>query len=91
MHRSILLAAVAALSISSAASAQTGSTSVAPPPPSLNGQPPAIEIPRQPTPIPPLRGPVAGVEPRPGTVFDCERLAAARQPLPLDCRRSFGK
>ena len=59
-----------------------------PPPPSMNGQPPAMEIPRQPTPNPPLSSPLAGVDQRPATVFDCERLARLRQPLPLDCRSS---
>jgi len=88
MYRSLILAACAAV-FAPAAWAQTtvSPNTVPPPPPSLNGHPPALEIPRQPQPIPPPpASPLAAVDQRALTVFDCERLERARQPMPLDCR-----
>jgi hypothetical protein len=87
MYRSLILAACAAL-FGAGVWAQTtvSPNTIPPPPPSLNGQPPALEIPRQPPPIPPPGSPLAAVDQKALTVFDCERLERARQPLPLDCR-----
>ena len=88
MPRYLMLAACAAALSAPLAWAQTtvSPNTVPPPPPSLNGQPPALEIPRQPTPIPPAGSPLAGVDQGQGSVFDCERLSRLGQPLPLDCR-----
>jgi hypothetical protein len=88
------IVAIATALISSALQAQSvvPQNNSPPPPPSMNGQPPAMEIPRQPTPIPPLSSPVAGVDQPSATVFDCERLARLGQALPLDCRsRALGR
>ena len=83
----LMLAALAAF-VAPIAWAQTtiSPNTIPPPSPSQNGYPPALEIPRQPPPIPQPGSPLAAADQPPATVFDCERLARLRQPLPLDCR-----